>query len=219
MISGQMAMLAGHVREMYRRAKLRLEGASFVLGIFGEAIRSWRELRMILKGLLWTDHVVLAHLIVTRRCNLSCGYCNEYDHVSAPVPVEVLRQRVDKLAELGASIITISGGEPLLHPELEEVIRHIRRRGIIAGLITNGYLLTRERIRKLNEAGLEYLQISIDNVVPDEVSKKSLKVLDQKLVWLSELARFKVNINTVLGLGDRAAGGGVGILVFGRCDP
>jgi MoaA/NifB/PqqE/SkfB family radical SAM enzyme len=203
MISGQMAMLAGHVREMYRRAKLRLEGASFVLGIFGEAIRSWRELRMILKGLLRTDHVVLAHLIVTRRCNLSCGYCNEYDRVSAPVPVEVLRQRVDKLAELGASIITISGGEPLLHPELEEVIRHIRRRGIIAGLITNGYLLTRERIRKLNEAGLEYLQISIDNVVPDEVSKKSLKVLDQKLVWLSELARFKVNINTVLGSGVR----------------
>jgi hypothetical protein len=52
---------------------------------------------------------------------------------------------------------------------------------MIATLITNGYLLSRDRIRRLNRAGLDHLQISIDNVTPDEVSKKSLKVLDQKL--------------------------------------
>jgi MoaA/NifB/PqqE/SkfB family radical SAM enzyme len=95
----------------------------------------------------------------------------------------------------------LSGGEPLLHPELEEVISKIRRRGMIAGLITNGYLLTTDRIKRLNQAGLEYLQISIDNVNPDDVSKKSLKVLDKKLVWLSEFAEFKVNINSVIGGG------------------
>ena len=48
---------------------------------------------------------------------------------------------------------------------------------------------------------MEYLQLSIDNVNPDDVSKKSLKVLDKKLVWLSELADFKVNINSVIGGG------------------
>ena len=48
-------------------------------------------------------------------------------------------------------------------------------------MITNGYLLTAERIERLNKAGLEHLQISIDNVTPDEVSKKSLKVLEDHL--------------------------------------
>ena len=72
-------------------------------------------------------------------------------------------------------------GEPLMHPELDDVIRRIRQNGMIAGLITNGYLLVAERIQRLNRAGLEWLQISIDNVNPDEVSKKSLKELDKKL--------------------------------------
>ena len=68
-----------------------------------------------------------------------------------------------------------------MHPELDDVIRRIRANGMIAGLITNGYLLVPERIQRLNRAGLEWLQISIDNVNPDDVSKKSLKVLDKKL--------------------------------------
>ena len=71
----------------------------------------------------------------------------------------------------------------------------------MAGMITNGYLLVADRIERLNRAGLEYLQISIDNVKPDEVSKKSLKVLDQKLQLLAEHAEFQVNINSVLGSG------------------
>ncbi len=74
---------------------------------------------------------------------------------------------------------------------------------MVAGLITNGYLLTADRIQKLNRAGLEWLQISIDNVTPDEVSKKSLKVLDKKLELLAEHADFHVNINSVVGGGVR----------------
>jgi MoaA/NifB/PqqE/SkfB family radical SAM enzyme len=98
-------------------------------------------------------------------------------------------------------VVTISGGEPLLHPELDDIIRRIRSNGMIAGLITNGYFLVPERIQRLNRAGLEWLQISIDNVNPDDVSKKSLKVLDKKLRWLSEHADFHVNINSVVGGG------------------
>src|SRR5712692_5715882 len=120
--------------------------------------RSWtamhrrsRELMMILKGLASTDHPILAHIIPIRRCNLSCAYCNEYDDVSKPVPLSVM---------------------------LESIAR-IRKHRIMAGMITNGYLLTADRIRRLNQAGLEHLQISIDNVTPDDVSKKSLKVLDK----------------------------------------
>jgi MoaA/NifB/PqqE/SkfB family radical SAM enzyme len=160
-----------------------------------------RELRMIAKALLFAGHPVLVHIIPTRRCNLACTYCNEFDDFSQPVPLEEMKRRLDLLGDMGTSVITISGGEPLLHPELDEIIRKIRGRGMIAGMITNGFLLTRERIEELNAAGLEHLQISIDNTTPDEVSKKSLKTLDQKLELLAEYAYFQVNINSVLGSG------------------
>ncbi len=158
---------------------------------------------MIFRGLASTDHPLLAHIIPMRRCNLACGYCNEYDDHSDPVPTAIVLERVDHLSRLGTAVVTISGGEPLLHPELEQVIRHIRRHRMIAGMITNGYLLSRRRIQSLNAAGLDHLQISIDNVQPDEVSMKSLKVLDRKLQYLVEEANFRVNINTVLGSGVR----------------
>ncbi|HEX6190448.1 MAG TPA: radical SAM protein, partial [Pyrinomonadaceae bacterium] len=147
-----------------------------------------REAAFISKALLSTNHVVLAHIIPMRRCNLACGYCNEYDQTSKPVPLDVMKRRLDKLAELGTSVITVSGGEPMMHPQLDDIIRHIRSHGIIAGLISNGYYFTPDRIKRLNAAGLEYLQISIDNVDPDEVSRKSLRVLDKKLRYLAEHA-------------------------------
>ena len=84
---------------------------------------------------------------------------------------------------------------------IDEVYRHVRRRGSIAGMITNGFVRNQERIERLNRAGLEHLQISIDNVTPDEVSKKSLKTLDGRLEMLSQSAVFQVNINSVLGSG------------------
>jgi len=161
--------------------------------------RQFREWRMIARGLVSRKHPVDAHIIPIRRCNLSCTYCNEFDDFSKPVPTAEMLHRIDRLAALGTSIVTISGGEPLLHPELDQIIRCIRRHGILAGLITNGYLLTQERIERLNRAGLDHLQISIDNVLPDETSKKSLKVLDKKLQLLAQYAEFHVNINSVLG--------------------
>ena len=165
--------------------------------------RRAREIGMVLKGLVSTDHPIMAHLIPIRRCNLSCKYCNEYDDFSKPIPLEAMQRRVDLLADLGTTIITMSGGEPLLHPELDDIIVRMRARSVIAGMITNGYLLTAERIKRLNAAGLDHMQISIDNVMPDEVSKKSLKVLDKKLQLLAEHADFHVNINSVIGGGIR----------------
>src|SRR5215471_18542713 len=96
--------------------------------------RRMRELRMIARGALSTRHPILAHIIPTRRCNLACSYCNEYDHHSQPVPTAEMLRRVDKLADLGTTIITVSGGEPLLHPDLAQIIRHIHDRGMIATL-------------------------------------------------------------------------------------
>jgi MoaA/NifB/PqqE/SkfB family radical SAM enzyme len=154
---------------------------------------------MVALALKSPRHPVLAHMVVTRRCNLSCTYCNEFDDFSKPVPTAELLRRIDLLAALGTTVITLTGGEPLLHPELESIVQRVRSHGIIAVAVTNGYLLTPERIRGLNRAGLDHLQISVDNIKPDDVSKKSLKVLDQKLRWLSQHADFQVNIHTVVG--------------------
>jgi MoaA/NifB/PqqE/SkfB family radical SAM enzyme len=154
---------------------------------------------MFARAMASPHHPIVAQIVPIRRCNLACTYCNEFDAFSPPVPLAEMQKRLDGLAALGTTIITISGGEPMLHPDLDEIIRHIRRRGILATLITNGYLLTAERIRGLNRAGLDYLQISIDNVLPDETSKKSLKVLERKLELLAEHAEFAVTVNSVLG--------------------
>lgn len=168
-----------------------------------QARRKAREARMFARAMQSASHPILAQIVPIRRCNLDCSYCNEYDKTSQPVPLDEMLRRIDRLADLGTTIMTLSGGEPTLHPGLDDIIHRIRERGAIATLITNGYLLTPERIRRLNRAGLDYLQISIDNVQPDEISKKSLKVLDRKLQWLAEYAEFGVTINSVLGAGIR----------------
>src|SRR5438034_3154781 len=175
------------------RKRIRRSMVALSRGIHGWSKIAW--------GFLATDHPLLAHLIPMRRCNLACKYCNEYDDFSKPVPLELMFKRVDKLGELGTSVVTISGGEPVLRPELDEIIGRIRKNGMVGGMITNGYLLMPDRIERLNRAGLEWLQISIDNVNPDEVSKKSLKVLDKKLQMLADYADFHVNINSVVGGG------------------
>jgi MoaA/NifB/PqqE/SkfB family radical SAM enzyme len=151
---------------------------------------------------LWDrHHPLLAHLVPMRRCNLACAYCNEYDDVSRPVPLPTMLARVDRLAALGTTAVTVSGGEPLLHPELDLIVARIRERDMFATLITNGYLLSPDLVARLNRAGLDHLQISIDNVEPDAVSKKSLRLLEPKLRFLAEGRNFSVTINSVLGSG------------------
>lgn len=167
------------------------------------ASRWTRAVRKMAWGFLNRHHPLLAHVVPIRRCNLACTYCNEYDAVSKPVPLPLVLRRLDLLAGLGTSMITFSGGEPMLHPELDEMIAHTRERGMISSLITNGYHLSPERIDRLNRANLDYLQVSVDNVEPDDVSLKSLRLLEPKLKWLSEHALFGVNINSVVGAGIR----------------
>jgi MoaA/NifB/PqqE/SkfB family radical SAM enzyme len=147
---------------------------------------------------------LIANLIVTRRCNLSCGYCYEYDKVSPPVPLDVLKSRIDHLARLRVVFVTLTGGESLLVPHLPEVVAYVREKGMVPNVNTNGYLLTKDWIERLDAAGLYGLQISIDNVNPNDVTKKSLNVLKPKLVLLARHAKFRVRINTVLGSGPPA---------------
>src|SRR5260370_25553807 len=94
--------------------------------------RRMRELRMIAYGAISTRHPIMAHIIPIRRCNLSCAYCNEHDDFSPPVPTVTMIERINRLADLGTGIITLSGGEPMLHPDLDELIAAMRRRGVLS---------------------------------------------------------------------------------------
>jgi MoaA/NifB/PqqE/SkfB family radical SAM enzyme len=142
----------------------------------------------------------LAHLVIIRRCNLSCGYCSEYDKVSDPIPVEVLEKRLRKLRSLGTFGISLTGGEPTLHPSLPQLIRKCRELGFFrTGMISNGFLLRPDLIEALNEVGLQEMQISVDGVQANDTTQKVLDNLKKRLQWLREYARFRVIVSSVLG--------------------
>ena len=142
----------------------------------------------------------LTQMVVIRRCNLSCGYCSEYDKTSDPVPVQVLEDRLRKLKELGTFGISLTGGEPTLHPELPRLIRTCRElRFYRTGMITNGFLLRPKLIETLNQAGLQKMQISIDGVHANETTQKVLNNLKKRLQWLRDHARFQVVVSSVIG--------------------
>ena len=142
---------------------------------------------------------VEAQLIVTRRCNLSCGYCTEFDHYSDPVPLELLKERIDAIHRLRVVNTSLLGGEPLMHPDIVEIVKYCDRKNQVS-ITTNGFLLTEKLVKKLNEAGLSNLQISIDAVETDRTGyiQKSLKKLLPKLEILHEHAKFDVHANIVL---------------------
>ena len=142
----------------------------------------------------------LAHIVVTRRCNLTCGYCNEYDDHSPPVPFHVLDRRLRKLRALRTRMVCLSGGEPTLHPELVRIVARMRELGFRRRqIITNGYLLTPKLIDDLNDAGLTDLQISVDGVKRNATTFKVLEKLEGKLLALAERARFEVVVSGVIG--------------------
>ncbi len=142
----------------------------------------------------------LVQLVVTRRCNLSCGYCNEYDDVSQPVPFEVLCARIDAVARLGAFSVELTGGEPMLHPRIFDLVRHAHAAGIPrVRMISNAYLLNEDKVRHLSEAGLDHMQISVDGVQTNDVTVKVLRPLEPKLRAVARAARFRVTLSAVVG--------------------
>lgn len=142
----------------------------------------------------------LAQLVITRRCNIDCGYCNEYDKTSPPVPKETIKAWVDKVASFGLYAIEYTGGETLLHPDLLELVRYASAYKFPERwIITNGYLLSEKIIDGLNEGGLTHLQVSVDGLEPNETTVKVLKPVRKKLELLAKHAKFKVQVNAVLG--------------------
>ncbi len=162
-----------------------------------------RQALFILTGMkrLVDSRPLHAQVVVTYDCNLACRYCHEYAQGAPIVATETILRRVDRLAALGAFTYDLLGGEPLLHPDIVAIVRHIKRqrRGVtFATIITNAFKLTPEMVDGLNDAGLDSMQVSVDTIDPEPGLPKSLKSVLPKLALLAERARFKVKIQTVL---------------------
>src|SRR6478736_3496817 len=120
-------------------------------------------------------------LYLTDRCNLDCSYCTEYDNSKPHPKLEDLKLWIRKIRDLGTMRIALVGGEPLLHPNVVEVVRYCRELGFATSLTTNGFLLTRKLLKELEEAGLQVMQISVDRMTPSPITKKSFKTILPKL--------------------------------------
>jgi MoaA/NifB/PqqE/SkfB family radical SAM enzyme len=123
---------------------------------------------------------------VTWKCNLSCGYCTEYDNAKGHVPYAEVVARIDKCKELGVMHTDLIGGEPLLHPEILPLMRHVRAQGMTTGMTTNGFLLTQDKLEALLDAGMGRIQISVDSLHPTASSPKSLKTLRPKIEMVAK---------------------------------
>src|SRR5437588_857370 len=131
--------------------------------------------RFILTGAkrVFDSRPMYAQVVVTDDCNLTCAYCDEYTPGAPIIPLAELKKRIDKLDELGVQVYDFLGGETLMHPDIAELIKHAKsKRGgsNLATIITNGFLLTEKGIRALNEAGLDFMQVSVDSLEPTPMS-------------------------------------------------
>jgi MoaA/NifB/PqqE/SkfB family radical SAM enzyme len=141
-------------------------------------------LRALPRG--WDSLPLWAQINVTWKCNLSCGYCTEYDNAKGNVPFADVVARIDKCKELGVKHTDLIGGEPLLHPDIIPLMQHVLKQGMTTGMTTNGFLLTKEKLDELIDIGMGRIQISVDGLSPTPGTPKSLKTLRSKIEMVAQ---------------------------------
>ncbi len=112
---------------------------------------------------------VIAVWEITNECNLNCSYChvNAKTRLADELNGEEKIKLIDEIANMGTVALMIAGGEPLCSPELFNVVKYAHDRGLYTVIITNGLLLSEENARKLIDAGLDYIKVSIDSASPE----------------------------------------------------
>ena len=103
---------------------------------------------------------------VTPRCNLDCAFCyNVWHSTGAKKPAELqgsdLPTLINAIADSGPASVTLTGGEPLLRRDLEDIAAALSEMGILTGVATNGVLLTDGRAEALVRAGVSWFDVSV----------------------------------------------------------
>jgi len=104
---------------------------------------------------------------LTHRCPLQCPYCSnplELERVNQELTTAEWQDVMRQAAELGILQIHLSGGEPTLRQDLEDIVEVAAKAGLYTNLITAGVTLTRDRLKRLKELGLDHVQLSIQDV-------------------------------------------------------
>lgn len=147
-----------------------------------DAVRELRGYRYLSTAKRLFDNKPLqCSLYVTDQCNLDCAYCTEYDNSRPHPSLEDLTRWLTKIRDLGTVRVALVGGEPLMHPDIVELVRRARGLGLAVSLTTNGFLLSKELVGELDRAGLEVMQISVDRMTPSAITRKSFKTILPKL--------------------------------------
>ncbi len=133
-----------------------------------------RKVRMMLEKMAFP---VTANLAITHKCQCQCIHCSAdpfKDSSREELSVDEIKKVVDGALDLGATLVIYVGGEPMLREDLYELIEHVDKSKAVVMIFTNGLLLTEENVKRLKDAGLFSLNISIDHsesVLHDEFRK------------------------------------------------
>ena len=150
----------------------------------------------------YRPYTLIAEL--TYKCPLRCVYCsNPLDYAShgQEMDTETWRRVLREAEALGVVQVNLTGGEPLVRSDLESLIEEARRLDLYTNLITSGIPLTRERLARFRQLGLDNVQVSVQDVAaPPSDRIAGLRSFDRKLEvarWVKELG-FPLTLNTVL---------------------
>jgi len=130
-------------------------------------------------------------LILTYRCQNNCSHCYAGGpHETEEMSSDEWKVIIDKISRWGVPTVVFTGGEPLLRPDLEELLQHAQDRGCVTGLITNGRLLTPGRVEALAKGGLDFVQITLES--SDEgVHNRMVGAGDGSPAWRETVAGIK----------------------------
>jgi pyrroloquinoline quinone biosynthesis protein E len=145
---------------------------------------------------------------VTYRCPLHCPYCSnpiEMTRAEAELSTEDWKRVFTQARNLGVLQLGLSGGEPLVRKDLEELIAHARSEGLYTTLVTSALGLTRKRAEALKAAGLDHVQISFQDTDPVNAEKiagvRSVKQKQEGAALVKALD-FPFTVNVVLHRGN-----------------
>jgi MoaA/NifB/PqqE/SkfB family radical SAM enzyme len=131
---------------------------------------------------------------LTYRCNARCGICTYWKAASDPgeeLTLVQIKAALDKVAAEGCRFVNFTGGEPTLRRDLEDIVGSASRVGMWTSVVSNGSLLSRERLLALKAAGLDNLLLSVDSADASAhdahrgIPGLHAKVLE-RLRWISE---------------------------------
>ncbi len=153
------------------------------------------------KEIAMTYPLMSAQIEITNKCNLACVHC--FNNSGNPYPDELTTKEIlsllDVLSSLGVHHITLTGGEPLLHPDLFKIVEHARKEPMSVDIFTNATLITEDTIKKFKKVGINRFNISIDSV--DETihdsfrGKKGALKKTLKAIQLLKKAGFSIKIS------------------------